>query len=56
MKAKRDIRSFEPDDDVARMLARASLDGVKLGHLVNMGLRKILTEKGYARKKDAVAA
>lgn len=53
--ADRNIKSFEPDEDVARMLERARADGIKLKHIVNNSLRNWLQAKGYARKKDLVA-
>lgn len=49
---KRTIKSFEPDEDVLRMLERTRRDGIKLTFLVNEALRRLLTSKGYARKKD----
>jgi hypothetical protein len=49
---KRNIKTFEPDDDVARMLERASQNGIKLSHILNCAARAWLREKGYARKKD----
>jgi hypothetical protein len=54
--AERVIKSFEPEDDVLRMLERASADGIRLGHMVNTSLREWLTKKGYARKKDLIDA
>ena len=48
----RNIKSFEADDDVYRMLERASRDGIKLTHILNNAAREWLTRKGYARKKD----
>ncbi len=52
----RTIKSFEPDPDVLRMLQRATEeDGIKLGHIVNVAVRKWLIEKGYARKKELAA-
>lgn len=53
-KNSRTIKSFEPDADVIRMLERAELDGIKLRHIINSGVREWLTKKGYARKKDLV--
>ncbi len=49
---KRVIKTFEPDDDVARMLERAERDGIRLKHVLNNSCRKWLSDKGYARKKD----
>lgn len=53
---KRAIKSFEAEEDVSRMLERATKGGIKLGFLCNQALRKFLTSKGYARKKDIAAA
>lgn len=53
---KRNIKSFEADDDVAAMLARAEAEGIKLVFLCNTSLRKLLTDRGYARKRDVKAA
>jgi hypothetical protein len=52
MHAKRNIKTFEPDLDVARMLERAEAGGIKLKFICNSALRKYLTSAGYARKKD----
>jgi hypothetical protein len=53
MHMRRNIKSFEPDEDVARMLERATQkDGIKLTHLCNRALRQHLRNLGYARKKD----
>ena len=49
------MKSFEADDDVARMLARAEQRGVKLVWLANNALRPFLIKMGYARKKDLSA-
>ncbi|HEX7652340.1 MAG TPA: hypothetical protein VF607_02465 [Verrucomicrobiae bacterium] len=49
---KRSIKSFEADEDVARMLTRAMDGGVKLTFLCNVALRRLLTERGFAGKKD----
>ncbi len=49
---KRDIKSFEADEDVSRMLERAKKDGIKTGFICNAALREYLRAKGYARKKD----
>lgn len=49
---KRNIKTFEPENDVSRMLERASKDGIKLKHVINSACRAWLTKQGYARKKD----
>ena len=49
---KRNIKTFEPSDDVARMLARALKNGIRLNHICNESLRLWLVKEGYARKKD----
>lgn len=49
---RRTIKSFEPDEDVARMLQRANADGFRLTSILNKAAREWLTKKGYARKKD----
>lgn len=49
---KRTIKTFEPEDDVKRMLERAEAAGIKLTHILNNAARQWLTEKGYARKKE----
>lgn len=54
-KPQRDIRSFEAEQDVGRMLDRANDRGVKTVFLCNKALRKLLTDMGYARKKDLQA-
>lgn len=51
----RNIKSFEPSPDVARMLERASRDGIKVTHILDSAAREWLTKKGYARKKDLAA-
>lgn len=51
-KQPRAILSFEAEADVARMIARARKEGIKLGFLCNAALRLHLKEKGFARKKD----
>jgi hypothetical protein len=51
---RRDIRSFEAEPDVARMLGRARSRGVKLTYLCNNALRQYLTTAGYARKKEGM--
>lgn len=48
----RNIKSFEADPDVFRMLERAAKDGIKLTHILNNATRDWLIKKGYARKKD----
>lgn len=53
---KRQIKSFEADADVQRMLRRARAEGAKLGGICNEALRRFLREKGYARKKDLAEA
>lgn len=53
---KRNIKSFESDADVFRMIERASRDGIKLTHICNTAVREWLTKKGYARKKDVCEA
>lgn len=53
---KRRIKSFEADADVERMLGRAREDGATLGKVCNEALRRLLREKGYARKKDLIEA
>ena len=52
---KRNIKTFEPDEDVARMLDRASKEGIRLSHILNNATREWLVKKGYARKKDLCA-
>lgn len=49
---KRPITSFEQADDVGVMLRRAKSGGIKVGHLCNEALRRYLTEKGFAHKRD----
>jgi len=49
---ERVIRSFEPKDDVARMLNRARARGIKFTFLINSALREYLVKAGYGRKKD----
>jgi hypothetical protein len=49
---KRIIKTFEPEEDVIRMLDRACRDGIKLSHILNNAARCWLRDKGYARKKD----
>lgn len=49
---KRNIKSFEPDDDVSRMLDRAIKDGIRVTHVLNQAAREWLVKKGYARKKE----
>ena len=49
---KRDIRSFEAEADVAKMLNRAKADGIKQTFLINEALRHYLTVKGFSRKRD----
>lgn len=44
--------SARPDVDVRRMLERAKKDGRRPSRLINDGLRKLLIQLGYARKKD----
>lgn len=51
MNGRRQIKTFEADEDVARMLGAASAEGVKLVFLCNEALRRFLTQKGYAKKK-----
>lgn len=55
-KLRRDIRSFEADADVGRMLDRASNQGIVQGFLCNKALRKLLSDMGFARKKDLEAS
>lgn len=50
---KRVIKTFEPDPDILKMLARAKVCGVKLTYLCNQALRKYLTESGWSRKGDS---
>lgn len=52
MSSKRTIKTFEPDEDIARMLARAEKEGLRLKHILNQSCRAWLTKEGYARKKD----
>lgn len=49
---KRNIKTFEADLDVVRMLDRASKEGIKMTHILNQGARRWLTRKGFSRKKD----
>ena len=49
---KRMIKTFEADEDVARMLNRATGHGIKLTYLCNEALRRLLIERGFAGKKD----
>lgn len=49
---KRIIKTFEPSEDVLRMLERAERDGIKLTYILNNAARLWLQQKGYARKKD----
>jgi hypothetical protein len=49
---KRNIKSFEPSEDVARMLERARRDGIKTTHILNNACREWLTKNGFARKKE----
>lgn len=51
---QRQITSFEPDEDVARMLARVRKDGKIKSKVINEALRQFLREAGYARKKEMV--
>lgn len=44
---RRDIKSFEPTEEVAAMLRKARRGGVKLTWLCNEALRRYLTEQGY---------
>lgn len=52
-RSRPNTRSFVADKDVQTMLTRATSRGVALTWLCNTGLRKLLTEQGYARKKEA---
>lgn len=56
MSAPRKIRTFEPDPDVARMLERATAQGIKITFILNSAAREWLTKKGFARKKDTALA
>jgi len=49
---RRRITSFEPAEDVERMLDRARKSGIKLGFFCNEALRSYLIHKGFAGKKD----
>lgn len=51
---KRNIKSFEADPDVNRMLIRAQRKGIKLGKICNKALRAFLRDKGYAKKRDLI--
>lgn len=51
---KRNIKSFEPDADVAKMLDRAKENGIRLNHILNKAARQWLTAKGFSRKSDPV--
>jgi hypothetical protein len=51
-KDNRKIKSFEPDADVERMLAKVRSQGVKMGFVINKALREFLVREGWAGKKD----
>ncbi len=50
---KRNIRTFEADDDVNKMIENAIARGVKQVFFMNHALRAWLTANGYAKKQAA---
>lgn len=51
-KQDRTILSFEPDEDVLRMIDRTRTHGIKIVHTCNQALRSYLIKNGFGGKKD----